>query len=259
MFRVLNPSGATPREISEVVNNTMNGKTNNTGLVTLNTGWATTTTIYDERIGYDSIILITPASNAAEDDTAPYGAFQDATTQTAASANTAYAINFDTTDLSNGIYLSNGSRINVRNTGTYNLQFSSQFVNTDTQIHDADIWLRKNGTNVAGSNGQVSVPNNHGSVNGRLLSAWNYVITLTAGDYVELIWNVTNTQVYLEYIPPQTSPTRPSTASVIATMQYISPLSTDNVFITSQAKGEAIVSHFANNTADKTFKYLVVG
>ncbi len=32
MFRVLNYSGATPREISEVVNNLMNGKSNNTGM-----------------------------------------------------------------------------------------------------------------------------------------------------------------------------------------------------------------------------------
>ncbi len=50
MFRVLPYAGATPREISEVVNNLMNGKSNNTGTITLNTGNATTTTLVDERI-----------------------------------------------------------------------------------------------------------------------------------------------------------------------------------------------------------------
>jgi hypothetical protein len=37
----LNPTGGTPRDISNVVNIIMSGKTNNTGKVTLATGWAT--------------------------------------------------------------------------------------------------------------------------------------------------------------------------------------------------------------------------
>ena len=258
-YRKLNPSGAQPREISEVVNNLVDGKSNNVGTVTLNTGWATTTTIFNERIGFNSIILLTPSTNAAEADTAPYGSFQDTTDQTAASANTAYPITFNTTDYSNGVYISSSSRINVRNAGTYNLQFSAQVVNTDSQIHDIDIWLRKNGFDVSGTNGQVSIPNRHGGVDGRLLPAWNYIIDLAAGDYLQLVWNTTSTQVSLEHIGTQTSPTRPSTASIIATMQYIAPLSMDNVLVTAQTKGQATLSHFANDTADKTYKYLVVG
>jgi hypothetical protein len=65
MFRILNPAGSTPREISEVVNNAMNGKTNNTGLITLATGGATSTVIYDERIGFDSVVLLTPTTSGA--------------------------------------------------------------------------------------------------------------------------------------------------------------------------------------------------
>ena len=66
MFRNLNYSGATPREISEVVNGIMQGKTNNTGTVTLAVASATTTTINDERIGYNSIITFMPTTaNAA--------------------------------------------------------------------------------------------------------------------------------------------------------------------------------------------------
>ena len=89
----------------------------------------------------------------------PYGAFQDSTDQVAANTTTAYPMTLNTTDYSNGVYLSNGSRMNVRNYGVYNLQFSTQFVNTDSQIHDIDIWFRKNGTNIAYSNSRYSVPN----------------------------------------------------------------------------------------------------
>jgi len=67
-FRTLPPTGGTQREISEVVRQLMNGKSNNTGTVTLNDGSATTTTIYNERIGYNSTILLMPATaNAASD------------------------------------------------------------------------------------------------------------------------------------------------------------------------------------------------
>jgi hypothetical protein len=65
MFRLLNPAGASPREISEVVNNTMNGKTNNTGSITIAVGSATSTIIYDERIGFDSVVLLTPTTTGA--------------------------------------------------------------------------------------------------------------------------------------------------------------------------------------------------
>jgi len=73
MFRLLPVYGADPRTTSEIVNGIMNGKTNNTGLVTLNTGNATTTTIVNERISRDSLIILVPVSDAAEADTAPYG------------------------------------------------------------------------------------------------------------------------------------------------------------------------------------------
>ena len=65
MFRVLNPAGANPREISEVVNNTMNGKTNNTGSITIAVASATSTVIYDERIGFDSVVILTPTTSGA--------------------------------------------------------------------------------------------------------------------------------------------------------------------------------------------------
>jgi hypothetical protein len=66
MYRKLNPAGSTPREISEVVNNLVEGKSNNTGTITLAVASATTTTLTDERIGYDSVIVFMPrTANAA--------------------------------------------------------------------------------------------------------------------------------------------------------------------------------------------------
>jgi len=86
MFRRLSPAGGTPRDISEVVNNVLNGKINSTGTITLATSGATSTTLYDERISPDSKIILLPKSAASLADTAPYGNFRTTQTQTSPSA-----------------------------------------------------------------------------------------------------------------------------------------------------------------------------
>ena len=259
MFRVLPPFGADPRGIAEVVNGLMNGKSNNTGTITLATGDATTTTLYDERISPDTKIILIPFSAAAYADQIPFGGFQDTTDQTAASTTTAYAITYNTTDFSNGVTLSNSSRINFKNAGTYNIQFSIQFANDDSQIQDVDVWFRKNGTDIAGSNSKFSVDSKHGSVKGHLIAALNFFVQVAANDYVELMWATSSTLVTVEHLPTQTSPTRPSTPSVIVTASCVSMASIANVYVSSQTQGSATVSHFANSTADKTFAYMLVG
>lgn len=259
MFRVLPPFGSDPRGVAEIVNGLMNGKSNNTGTITLATGGATSTTLYDARISPESKIILIPYSAAAFTDKVPYGAFQDSTDQSAASTTAAYAITYDTTDYSNGVTLSNSSRLNVSNPGVYNIQFSIQFHNTDTQIQDVDVWFRKNGADVAGSNSKFSVPNSHGGTDGHLIAALNYFIELAAGDYIEIMWATTSTLVTIEHLAAQTTPTRPATPSVIATVTYVSMASIANVYVSSQSQGSAVITHFANSTADKTFAYVVVG
>ncbi len=56
MYRKLAWTGGNPREVAEIVNNLVEGKSNNTGDITLVAGGASSTTIYDERIGYNSYI-----------------------------------------------------------------------------------------------------------------------------------------------------------------------------------------------------------
>jgi hypothetical protein len=148
-----------------------------------------------------------------------FGGWQDTTNQTAAAINTGYAMTFNTADVTDGVTLVSNSRITVPMAGIYNLQFSAQLVNTDSQIHDVDIWLKKNGTNIDGTNGRVSVPNRHGSVDGAILPAWNYFLNLAANDYVELFWSTTNTAVSLQTIAAAAP--HPAAASVIVTINRI--------------------------------------
>lgn len=264
MFRLLPIFGSDPRAISEIVNGIMNGKTNNHGTVTLATGNATTTTLTDERISPTTKIILIPFSSAAFTDSTPYGAFQDSTNQTAASTTAAYAVTFNTTDFANGISVVSNSRLTVKSYGIYNVQFSFQFVNTNNQIQDVDVWFKKNGTNIDNSNSRFSIPNSHGGTDGHLIAALNFWVELNANDYVEIMWRTTSTAVSIQQLPAQTSPTRPATPSAILTVNFASSNGTNaagdyGVYASAQTKGSATLTHFANSTSDKTYAYILVG
>lgn len=260
MFRLLPVFGGDPRAISEVVNGIMNGKTNNHGTITLATGNATTTTLYDERIGYDSKIILIPWSDAAEQDSAPYGSFSNNNGQTAPSTTTTSVVEFDTTDISNGIYLSNTTKVYVRNSGVYNLQYSLQLANSNNDFEYADVWFRKNGTDVPNSGSRFGLPARKSTGDpSHLIGAMNTFIDLDAGDYIEIAGAVSNTSVTLEYLAADTGLPRPAIPAVIFTVNYIAPMAYSNVYVSEIGKGQATISHYANSTADKTYAYVVVG
>ena len=150
----------------------------------------------------------------------PHGAFQSTVDQTAAVANTAYAMTFNTTDYANGVSVASNSRITVADAGIWNLQWSGQFENPDSQDHDGRAWLKINGTVVTGSTGFFAVPSKHGATNGHALIGWNYFMSLNANDYVELWWETDNTAVSIQAYAA--SGNYPSTASLIATMSFVS-------------------------------------
>lgn len=147
-----------------------------------------------------------------------HGVFYDTTDQLAANTTTAYLISFNTTDTTNGVSITNGTDIAVTHSGVYNIQFSIQFKNADTQAHYAYVWLRKNGTDIPESRSDFSIIDKHGSSNGALIAALNLMLLLTAGDYVQLVWATENTNISIQYEPAGTTPTTPAAPSVILTI-----------------------------------------
>ena len=146
-----------------------------------------------------------------------YGSFYDTTDQTAAAINTAYAMTFNTTDLSQGVYLGTPtSRVYVDRPNVYNVQFSAQVINASGGANRAWIWLRKNGTDVPESSGAVRIQGN----NTEAIAAWNYILQMNAGDYIELMWEVDDLGVSL-HADPATA-IHPAIPSIILTV-------TDNV------------------------------
>lgn len=157
----------------------------------------------------------------------PYGAFQDSTDQVAANTTTAYAITFDTTDFSNGVTLSNSSRLNVVTAGLYNCQFSIQFKNTTNDTQDVDVWFRKNGTNIDKSNSRFGLaPRKSVGDPFHIIGAMNFFVDMAENDYIEIMWRPTSTGVSIEHYAASSTPTRPAVPSVIATMSFVSNIPT---------------------------------
>ena len=145
-----------------------------------------------------------------------YGAFSDVTDQFATVINTGYPMLLGVTDLTNGVTVVSGSRVTIANTGIYNIQWSAQFRNPTANEHDVTIWLRKNGVDVPGSAGVVSVPKKHGSFDGHNLPSWNFLLDAIAGDYYEFVWSTQDLAVFISFEPAGSPP--PSTASVVLTV-----------------------------------------
>jgi hypothetical protein len=159
----------------------------------------------------------------------PYGAFSSDQDQTT-TINTATLMTLNTTDFANGVSIAS-SKIRVVYAGMYNLQFSTQFANTNSNVQDVFIWLRQGsgaGTavDIAGSTGFVSIPGSHGGVDGHSIIGWNYYLRMAATDYVEIYWSIPNAGVSIQHLAASGSPTKPSTQSVVATMTFVSALPT---------------------------------
>jgi hypothetical protein len=156
----------------------------------------------------------------------PYGAFSSYSTQTT-TANTATLMTLSQTDFSNQVSLQSGSKITAENAGIYNLQFSAQIQNTDNASHDLYIWLRQNGVDITGSTGIVGLPSRKAPGDPfHTITGWNYYVQMAAGDNIQIYWSTDNAAVTIPTYASSGTPTKPSTASVVATLSFVSSLPT---------------------------------
>jgi hypothetical protein len=120
------------------------------------------------------------------------GAFHSEQTQTAAAINTGYAMTFNKTDLTQGVYIGTPtSRVYVDRPGSYNFQFSAQFSSTNASTKTIYIWADINGTAVPQSATKITMKGSAESY----LAAWNFVLRMNTGNYFRLMWATTDTNV----------------------------------------------------------------
>lgn len=146
-----------------------------------------------------------------------FGSFYSTADQASAGANLVNKMTCNTTDFANGVSIVSNSRITIANKGFYNIQFSAQLDKVDSGDDTVDIWLCKNGSNVANTNTQTTLYGNQG----KSVAAWNFFVDANDGDYYEICWTSPDVGVFLNYVAAQSTPTRPAIPSVILTVNKV--------------------------------------
>lgn len=151
-----------------------------------------------------------------------YATFYDTTNQLNPVINVARPVTFNSTAEAHGIYVDPTvtSRIYVVRDGVYNFQFSAQLDHDGGGNVNFYIWFRKNGTDIPASASKMVLA----GPNDEKIAAWNYLVTMKAGDYFELVWSADDTGAFLAYFAAA-APV-PAIPSVIMTVTYVYPNST---------------------------------
>ena len=146
--------------------------------------------------------------------TPDYGSFYDDQIQTNPVANVQREMKFRNTFEAHNVSIVSDSQITVAYAGVYNIQFSAQLDKTDSGEDHVDIWLRYNGADVAWSNTRMTMPKN----DAKLVAAWNFVLTMDAGSYAQIMWLSDDASMRLYAEAAGTSPVHPAIPSVILTV-----------------------------------------
>ena len=118
------------------------------------------------------------------------------------STSAATAVLIGTTGFNSGISITNNgsgnpTRITFAAAGTYMIAPSIQFKNTDTNDHDATVWFRRNGTDIANSATIINIPK--AADGGASFFQIVFYEQVTAGQYIEIMWLPENVAVTLDY------------------------------------------------------------
>jgi hypothetical protein len=146
-----------------------------------------------------------------------YGVFSKTSDQTPASANTAYALTFDATDISNGVVIGTPtSRIVVPQSGLYNFNVSVQITSGNTSAKNVWVWLRKNGTDIANSARLVTININ----NGYVPVSFSEPVSMTASQYVEVMFAADDTAITIDNVASTAfAPAAPAVALEVTQVQ----------------------------------------
>lgn len=130
-----------------------------------------------------------------------FACFSDITDQTG-SVSAGTAVKFGTTEVAgSGVTMvtdgTNLTRLTFAAAGTYMIAPNLQLSNSDTADHDTTIWLALDGTNIARSATKVTVPK--AADGGNTFFQIIFYVTVTAGQYVQVLWLPENVAVTLDH------------------------------------------------------------
>ena len=149
----------------------------------------------------------------------PRGLFYSTTDQTAAATNTGYPVEFENTYIGNGISIggTDDTRITATDDGVYNFQVTLQLEHNNSSAATLWTWINKNGTDQSYGGQKNTIKGNDD-----IAVHWNFSIDLTAGQYIEMYWATSDTQLNL-HTEAATAP-HPGLPSAVVAVSFVSNL-----------------------------------
>ena len=150
----------------------------------------------------------------------PNGLFFDLGTYSPAAINTGYPLEFKVAYLSNAVRIVDDTKITVDIAGVYNFQYSSAVTSTNSSLKTVWVWIRRNGTDVGYSTNEYTVS---GSGTDTIIS-WQFNIDLDVGEYLEMMWAASATNVQIATTPPTPPAPHPGIPANVVVVNFIAPL-----------------------------------
>ena len=162
----------------------------------------------------------------------PHISASDSTDQYADGDNDPTQVLWNTLEANEGFTLNLDGSATCPASGTYKIDYSLQFTNTDNVAHDVFVWAQTNGTLVANSSSRFTVPSRKSAgVYGYIVAYSSVTFDITAGDTIRLWWATEKAYnpvgpvdgVYMEHLPAQTLPyPRPANPSAVGSIVLVS-------------------------------------
>lgn len=124
---------------------------------------------------------------------------------------------YNTADYASQITFS-GSRITPQSSGVYRVLSSVQFDTSSGGTNKVTYWYRKNGVNIANTASTFTIANN-----GENVGTVEILVSLLAGDYVELVMQSSDANMTAAYFAPSGSAPNaiPAIPSIITVIQKL--------------------------------------
>lgn len=157
----------------------------------------------------------------------PHAMLMSTQDQASAGITSENIVTYNTPVIEQGIEVRNGSEIWFDAPGQYLVTFSLQFTNRGNAAQEIEVWAKQDGVNFPLSNTRFDIPAR------KSLSVWSHTVATVTGiftvtdpsaTYLRLAWWSDGADVFLEYYPEGTNPTRPAIPSVIVTVNLVSRL-----------------------------------
>jgi hypothetical protein len=182
----------------------------------------------------DAFTAILSNINGGSSLSIPHIAASDSTDQIATGDDTPTVVNWNTLDAGLGWTLNSPGSAIAGFSGVYTIRYSLQFANTANAIHEAVVWLKVNGVDLANSTTAFSVPARKSALVPSYVCGYSEAtFEINSGDEIELYWatdlagdpSVPTVGVYIYHDTAQTVPyVRPAIPSAIGSITFVSRL-----------------------------------